>query len=208
MATYTYSIQNDFPNHHVFGSLLAVQAQEAIPGVAFVVNTSGDVCDVVTDVVLTAPQETTLDGVVAAHLGYEITMEMLATANVVGNALAVTSDPTFVDIGGITTNPLFFEPNVNLVFGLMTGQVKTVGTGAELVIDEHFDGQPDSPLNVPPFAVPDTQGEWVTIQFPTNVAPANINQNRVFMLEGRRGGATSFEIRYSSLSLMRTVVLS
>jgi len=69
--TYTYSISVDFPNAKVNSSIFTTEiAQSSIASAALeMINTSGDDCNAVFDGVLSAPDETTLDGLVAAHQG-------------------------------------------------------------------------------------------------------------------------------------------
>lgn len=69
--TYNYSISGDFPNGKVNTSIFTVEIeQSSISSAALeMINTSGDDCDVVFDGALSGGDETTLDGLVAAHQG-------------------------------------------------------------------------------------------------------------------------------------------
>jgi len=71
MATeFTYSIQNDFPNQAVDASVLTVEVENAtIAPTLDGININGDAVALEFDADLSAPEVTTLDGVVAAHQG-------------------------------------------------------------------------------------------------------------------------------------------
>jgi len=66
---YDFSIQNDFPDHMVDSNLLTqeIGGAEITSAVLKCINTSGDVCSIVFDGELSEDDQTTLDGVVAAH---------------------------------------------------------------------------------------------------------------------------------------------
>jgi len=69
-TTYTYSIQNDFPNHRVEPTRLSQEIQASSIVTALLrIDTSGDDCNITFTDVLSAADKTTLDGVVAAHSG-------------------------------------------------------------------------------------------------------------------------------------------
>jgi hypothetical protein len=65
---YTYSIQDDFPDHVVDSSKLTADVRASSIEIDLVgVNTAGDVCDIVFVAALSPTDEATLDSVVAAH---------------------------------------------------------------------------------------------------------------------------------------------
>jgi len=69
--TYTYSINDNFPNHKVDTSVFTVEInQSSISSATLerIDEINGD-CKVVFSGVLSAPDETTLNGLVGAHLG-------------------------------------------------------------------------------------------------------------------------------------------
>ena len=67
---YTYSISSDFPNSKVCtGRLVYEISGSSIVTAIDSVNTSGDVCDIWMKAALSGGDETTLDGIVAAHSG-------------------------------------------------------------------------------------------------------------------------------------------
>lgn len=67
---YTYSIHDDFPNHAENSDTLTVEIGHSSITVALDhIDTNGDDCDIWFKAELSAGEETTLDGVVAAHTG-------------------------------------------------------------------------------------------------------------------------------------------
>ena len=67
---YTYSVQNDFPNHRVNPSILTDEIKaSSIVTVLDCISVSGDDCDIWFADALSSPEETALDAVVAAHNG-------------------------------------------------------------------------------------------------------------------------------------------
>jgi len=67
---YTYSIQTDFPNHVENSDSLTTEIEVSSITVAFDhIDTAGDDCDIWFKAALSEGEETTLDGVVAAHQG-------------------------------------------------------------------------------------------------------------------------------------------
>jgi hypothetical protein len=67
---YTYSIQNDFPNHKVSSDRLTIEIQLSSISVALDrIDTAGDECDIWFKDVLPGADQTTLNATVAAHSG-------------------------------------------------------------------------------------------------------------------------------------------
>jgi len=67
---YTYSIQTDFPNHKVDSTTLITEIGLSSITVALDhIDTAGDDCDIWFKAALSEGEETTLDGIVAAHAG-------------------------------------------------------------------------------------------------------------------------------------------
>lgn len=81
MATqtkYTYSIQNDFPQHVVATDRLTGEIQASAISIALDrIDTAGDVCDIWFKDVLPGGDETTLAGIVAAHTGVPLPAEVV-----------------------------------------------------------------------------------------------------------------------------------
>lgn len=74
-TNYQYSITNDFPNDKVEAAKLKYEIEQSSISSASIlyVHSSGDNCNVWFDGVLTSGDETTLDGIVAAHDGDTLT---------------------------------------------------------------------------------------------------------------------------------------
>lgn len=69
-TTYTYSVQDDFPNQQVEISALEAEILGSSITTALVgINLDGDNCDITFEDALSAPDKTTLDGIVANHQG-------------------------------------------------------------------------------------------------------------------------------------------
>ena len=68
---YTYSISSDFPNEQVYSSTLTQEINDSSISSASLlyIETTGDDCDIWFDDPLSTGDETTLDGLVAAHTG-------------------------------------------------------------------------------------------------------------------------------------------
>lgn len=89
---YTYSISTDFPNGKVASDRLAVEIQQSSIVTALdYIGTTGDDCDIWFKAALSSEDETTLDGIVAAHSG-----EPLAQAP--AQTVITSQDGTPVDI--------------------------------------------------------------------------------------------------------------
>lgn len=73
MATYTYSIAGDTLNDKVSGGRLKPEIEASSITIALdMINTKGDILDIIFKAALSAGEETTLDGLVAAHSGEPI----------------------------------------------------------------------------------------------------------------------------------------
>lgn len=128
---YTYSIQNDTPNHQVNSDTLGaeIRANTGITIALSHIDTSGDVLDVWMRDALPTEQETVLDGVIAAHSGAPSPEEILRTTTVglsdmTGRSMYRRSFP-YVPLAN-TDNLWHAKFTSNL--GLQGGEYKVVGT--------------------------------------------------------------------------------
>jgi hypothetical protein len=144
---------------------------------------------------LSGSEVTALDALVAAHQGNSPTVvNFLASSSLVGQIVEVTaSDPTWEEIGGAVTTPSFFTPNVAACKGRIVGEYRTQGTGAKLRVCE--DG-----VDSGQFEVPDSEGAWAKMQWFSTEAPTV--GTHTYSLEGQRNGATSFEVKFTAISLL------
>ena len=94
---YTYSISNDFPNQKVDTDRLIKEIADDVTITTSLdcINTDGDVCDIWFADVLSAPEVTALDTVVANHSGDPI----IYTTDVYGESLPIllTNSTTWVE---------------------------------------------------------------------------------------------------------------
>lgn len=106
MATkYTYSIQDDFPNHAVAADRLAQEIRNSAITIALdYASTSGDDCDIWFKASLSGDEETVLDGIVANHSGEPLP----------SGALSVSIDTTSqqpVPVASIASSGWFPDPS-------------------------------------------------------------------------------------------------
>ena len=90
---YTYSISTDFPNGVVATDRLTVEIQDSTIITALdYINTSGDDCDIWFKAAISAGDETTLNGIVAAHSGEPLPyMQFDANGNLITTMPYTTS---------------------------------------------------------------------------------------------------------------------
>jgi hypothetical protein len=207
MQSYQYNI-TDTVNDKVYIPSLSAEINSGLTAApAFVLacinvgNLPGKF-EICFDAAIDAAQETELDGIVAAHTGVGTIQTLLAAERLIANAVTQAAWET---LDGAVTSPSFFDDNLNQLIGRFTGQCKTVDAGAQLRMVETKDGEADVVMTVPPFDVPDTAGAWQQFAFSTNVVP-RAGQN-TYLMEGQLQGATSLELRYLSMSLLRVVVV-
>jgi hypothetical protein len=103
--TYTYSISGDTANGSVTPSILELQINGAgiTSGTLEQISTTGDNLDIQFDQALSAPDKTTLDGVVAAHAGVTLND---TTQQVTSEGISQTTATTFQSKVGGTAQPL------------------------------------------------------------------------------------------------------
>jgi hypothetical protein len=103
--TYNYSIANDTANGEVNSAVLQTQINGAgiTSGVLIDIGTTGDDLGITFDVALSAPDKTTLDGVVAAHTGVALTGR---TQQGVSEGISTTVQTTYQNKLGPTAAPL------------------------------------------------------------------------------------------------------
>lgn len=152
------------------------------------------------DRALTGGETTALDALVAAHTGVFVPQTIynfVASSSLVESTRAIT-DTNFEVLSGVVTNVSEFATELSKVKGRVRGSAKVAGSGAELRLVE--EGSPDEVMHSGAWSLADTSGAWVTFEFLTTQAPdAGTN---TFRLEGKRGAATLFEVRFVSLSLL------
>jgi hypothetical protein len=204
MSSYSYVISTDFPNQVVNvaslnDEVLAVELSSTLLGIS--VEDSADSCVLDFNSDLSGDDETTLDGVVAAHTGGPATrFEFLAPSMLLHEEREITSDADWTDVGGVTTTVSSFVCDCSCAWGRVIGQVKVSGSGVEMRVVRASDG---AVLNSTSALPADTSGAWDNFQF-----WANQNQPEetdAFILQARRNGATSLFVRFFSMSLLEKV---
>lgn len=107
MATeFTFSITTDFPNQAVDASVLTAEINEAIDGSGITlegINISGDSVVIEFSDDLTAPQETGLNAIIAAHQGQPFVMGI---QSVTVEAEQTTTGTTFVEAASLVSGIL------------------------------------------------------------------------------------------------------
>lgn len=104
--------------------------------------------------------------------------------------------PGWEELGGTVTTPSFFATNVAACKGRVVGKVKSNGAGAKLRLKE------GSATPSGGYDVPDTDGEWVNMQWFAPDAPTTGTHE--YTLEGQlpSSGATEVSVKYVAVSLL------
>lgn len=146
----------------------------------------------------TTSEKETLDSLVASHDGQPTPkFRYLAPTKLVNLEVDVTENANWQDLGATVTTLGSFVSDVSKAWGRVIGEAKADGSGAELRVIRESDG---AVLMAASHGVGDTAGEWAHVQFwVTENQPADTD---CFILQGRRNGATSFKVRYVSMSLL------
>lgn len=110
-------------------------------------------------------------------------------------------DSEWVELGGVITNPSFFESQLALLIGRITGEVLTDGE-MEFRLVEVLPESRDVKNSVP-WLRGATGGLWQSVQFSSDV-PAHVGEHP-FVLEGRLNSGTLGQIRFVSLVLLKVV---
>lgn len=124
-----------------------------------------------------------------------------ASSKMVNLPVAVIETTNWQDLGGVTTTPAFFVPDLTKAVGRAVGCAKTNGSGVQLRMVEIIAGV-DTPIS-DPFDVPDGAGVAADFGFYTNTAPQS--GRRVYKIQGRLQGATDAEIMFTSMTLLEKV---
>ena len=147
-----------------------------------------------------AIDEPTLDGIIASHVGVPPAPDpiFLASTTLVEIPLDITETSTWQDLGGVRTSIGFFEPDMNKVIGRIIGDYRTDGLGAELRLVKG----PTEILISAETPLADTASVWQEAYLLSPPGSAD-PQSQTYILQGRLNGATSAQLRFMSMSLMR-----
>jgi len=153
---------------------------------------------------LDAATKAVLDGVIAAHPGYDVVLKFHASSTVLPQTLLIGAvAPAWDKIGELFTSPYFFVANLAAAKGRAVGQAKTNGAGAVIRIVEQDAAGVD--VVVGSFNVPNTAGAWQPAKFFTNVVPRAGDLN--YRLEAQAPAGVVLEVRAFSLSLIEFVIV-
>ncbi len=154
--------------------------------------TSGKL-DIEFDAALPAGEITQLDDLLAAHAGNaRVITQFIALIKILEGERSVTEE-AWTEIGGVVTDIEGLVGNISDAVVILTGLWKTSGTGAGLRIVG------DNTLGA--FEAPDTSSVMTVFREQTYTAP--LGGNKLFKVEARLNGATSFDVKYITLSLYK-----
>jgi len=106
----------------------------------------------------------------------------------------------WTDLGGVVTTPQFFCRDLTRLFGRVVGEYRSVGDGAQIRIVE--DG---ARIMSPEGDLPDSGGVWALIPGLSTDVPSLSGQHS-YRVQGRLRSATSGSIRFTSISLIESVL--
>lgn len=143
---YTYSIQNDFPNHAVSLDRITKEISESSIVIALEqISNSGDVCDIWFKDTLSGTDETTLNTIVAAHSGELLPdntpqkVELYKGASAVPTASSgVVGQAPAKGLGGFIPDPRnnTYQPNPDEVVSLYADVYGALVTRGQILTDE------------------------------------------------------------------------
>jgi hypothetical protein len=202
---YNYSISGDFPQQKVNGDTLSQEIVASDPPItsaaldpAYNIRTKGDDCAIWFDDPLSAGDQTQLDAIVAAHQGNPpLAVRYHATASLVEERVIVTTND-WGYLASAVTSPDFFMSDLTKFIGKVVGAFKAIGAGAELRVLED-----DDTKVLGSFAIPDSADEWTQMSFYSTALPS-AGQHE-YIIQGKLDGATSAEIRGTSMTILENV---
>lgn len=208
MATYSYSIAVDTATGKARGGQLAQEVSAAIADLLRI-DTAGDVLDVVFSRTLTAGEESTLDGIVAAHAGVETTLWFRGGSLVVGStAVSLTAIGSWQEIGAFDFDLSLAMKSVARATIRIVATGAADGTGARLrLVEDDLAG--NVVVLSDAIAMADTRGAAALFKFDTTVAPnAGLKSYR---LEGQLGAdaptaAASASVKHCHAAFVETFV--
>jgi hypothetical protein len=168
------------------------------------VNVNPGKIDICMADLLTAPQETALDAVVAAHQGWGINASMQGTLQLVNKEDSIISDVPWEVVDGVVTTPRFFDPDVTKIICRIIGEHK--GDGGQLRLVEKVDGEADEEKIFPFFDFPDVGPTWTRFKVDSNVPPRDGLRN-IYRTDCRLNGATNLTLRYATISMILVKVV-
>jgi hypothetical protein len=195
-----YSISADFSNGVEHEKFLAELAASSIETEVERIREDENTFEIWFASEPTPGEKSTADSVVAAHDGLPPAKFLFHTSSKIVEGAKQVTEQDWEDLGGTVTTLTAFMPNTSKAWGRVVGQAKVSGSGAQLKVSRSSDGADITPA---PHSIGDTSGEWANLQFWANQnQPENTD---AFVLKGRLNGATSFEVRFVSMSLLEKI---
>jgi len=196
-----YTISTDTADGKLNGTLLGEQIVGAALPAADNVSRVGDILTITGT--YTTPQKTTIDGLVAAHVGARDTTENLLDLTVIMDEVTITQDATWQVLGRAVFSAAALGELADLKIRA-TGAVKSTGAGAQLRLVEVKVNATRNTISSNN-AVGNTGGSWEHQSFRSNVALTEARNK--YVIEGRRNGASAASVEAWHLSLRKVVPL-
>jgi hypothetical protein len=204
MTDYAYSLADDFPNHKISPDKLAteIRASGSITTEFSGASTVGDACTLSFAADLSSNEKASLDAIVAAHDGVDITVAYKIAASLIGQSIDIVESEAWQELGGVSVNVEFYCPELDKAFAIVEYSAKAVGSSAQLRVIEVDDEGAEVVMSANAPIVASTG--WKVSKFQTDHSPAH--GDRTYILQGRLNGATSASIRYTALVLIEVAV--
>jgi hypothetical protein len=159
---------------------------------------------------LPAPDEAALDAICAAHTGIRVLTSMESSSPVVVGTVVVTENAAWQDIAEIVTTPSFFTEDLATLFGRIVGEYKAVaGGGGELPqiqVCEKVAGEANEDKINPPADMA-AAADWTTFGVSTDV-PVRDGYHNTYVFQARLNDAASFELKWTTMSMILAQVIS
>ena len=122
-----------------------------------------------------------------------------ASTTVTSEEVAILSTD-WTDLGGVVTTPQFFCRDLARLFGRVVGEYRSVEDGAQIRIVED-----EVRIMSPEMDLPSTGDVWTLMPGLTTDQPSLSGQHS-YRIQGRLGSATTAAIRFTSISLIESVL--
>jgi hypothetical protein len=197
-TTYQFSISTDFPNAEVHGAKLKAEVAASSIAAVCCVSRAGDFCDVTFDDALSAGDETTLNGLVAAHDGVKPkNFGYASSSKLVPLELNIPNDDAWHEVGGVTTTMGAFVSNPADALGKLIGEHKTTGANAQ--IRARYSS--DDGLLISPVTLPNSSGAWAVMDFNSDQA-FRLNTETI-IVEAKCPAGETLDFRFVTATLLR-----
>lgn len=156
------------------------------------------------DAALSAGEETTLDGLITAHIKNAANYISHGALSVCPGVGQLEAGATFKDIGGVLVKVDFAIPDLTKALGQANMIVEATGTGAELRLVERLGTNlSDEVVIGAAQAIADSSGAFSVAVLNTSVLLRG-GRNE-YVLQGRLNGATSASIRSAVLLVLENI---